>query len=189
MSSIPMAPVASMRSNGPARVTSPVARAGPSVQRGKPLLFRCFPCIAHMHLLLSNINFNAQYYPGNQGGGGSLAVYGWTTNPLIEYYIMENYPSPPTSGLTFVGTVTSDGSNYNIYKHQQVNQPSIVSSSSTFEQYISIRQSPRSSGTVTTGTHFNAWASHGMNLGAWNVQYVSTEAYGGGQGASTVTVS
>jgi endo-1,4-beta-xylanase len=143
----------------------------------------------HTFWATSNINFNAQYYPGNQGGGGSLAVYGWTTNPLIEYYIMENYPSPPTSGLTFVGTVQSDGSNYNIYKHQQVNQPSIVSSSSTFEQYISIRQSPRSSGTVTTGTHFNAWASHGMNLGAWNVQYVSTEAYGGGQGASTVTVS
>jgi endo-1,4-beta-xylanase len=88
---------------------------------------------------------------------------------------MENYPSPPTSGLTFVGTVTSDGS--------------IVSSSSTFEQYISIRQSPRSSGTITTGTHFNAWASHGMNLGQFNYQIVSTEAYGGGQGASTVTVS
>jgi endo-1,4-beta-xylanase len=107
----------------------------------------------------------------------------------VEYYIMENYPSPPTSGLTFVGTVTSDGSNYNIYKHQQVNQPSIVSSSSTFEQYISIRQSPRSSGTITTGTHFNAWASHGMNLGQFNYQIVSTEAYGGGQGASTVTIS
>jgi endo-1,4-beta-xylanase len=136
----------------------------------------------------SNINFNAQYYPGNQGGGGSLAVYGWTTNPLVEYYIMENYPSPPTSGLTFVGTVTSDGSNYNIYKHQQVNQPSI-SGTQTFMQYISIRQSPRSSGTITTGTHFNAWKSHGMNLGQFNYQIVSTEAYGGGQGASTVTVS
>jgi endo-1,4-beta-xylanase len=102
---------------------------------------------------------------------------------------MENYPSPPTSGLTFVGTVYSDGSNYNIYKHQQVNQPSIVSSSSTFEQYISIRQSPRSSGTVTTDTHFNAWNSHGMGLGQFNYQIMLTEAYGGGQGASTVTVS
>jgi hypothetical protein len=36
------------------------------------------------HFCHSNINFSAQYYPGNQGGGGSLAVYGWTTNPLIE---------------------------------------------------------------------------------------------------------
>jgi endo-1,4-beta-xylanase len=136
----------------------------------------------------SVINFNAQYYPGNKGGGGSLAVYGWSTNPLVEYYIMENYPSPPTSGLTFVGTVQSDGSNYNIYKHQQVNQPSIQGTS-TFWQYISIRQSPRSSGSINTGTHFNAWKNAGLNLGQLNYQIVSTEAYGGGEGASTVTVS
>jgi endo-1,4-beta-xylanase len=138
--------------------------------------------------LLSTIKFNAQYNPGHSGGGGSLAVYGWSTNPLVEYYIMENFPSPPTGGLTFVGTVNSDGSNYNIYKHQQVNQPSIQGTS-TFWQYISIRQSPRSSGSINTGTHFNAWKSHGLNLGTLNYQIVSTEAYGGGQGSSTVTVS
>jgi endo-1,4-beta-xylanase len=147
-----------------------------------------FICIDFTYALsYSTINFNAQYYPGNKGGGGSLGVYGWTTNPLVEYYIMENYPSPPTSGLSFVGTVQSDGSNYNIYKHQQVNQPSI-SGTQTFMQYISIRQSPRSSGAITTGTHFNAWRSHGMNLGTHNYQILNTEAYGGGEGASTVNV-
>jgi endo-1,4-beta-xylanase len=102
---------------------------------------------------------------------------------------MEDFPSPPTYGLTLIGTTTSDGSTYNVYKHQQVNQPSIVSSSSTFEQYISIRQTPRSNGTVTVANHFNAWKSYGLSLGTLNYQIVSTESYGGGSGSSNVTVS
>jgi endo-1,4-beta-xylanase len=133
----------------------------------------------------STINFNAQYNPGSSGG--SLAVYGWTTNPLVEYYIMEDYPQSGPGG-TFVGTVNSDGANYNIYKHQQVNQPSI-SGTQTFWQYISVRQSKRTSGSITTGNHFNAWKSHGLNLGKFNYQILSTESYGGGSGSSTVTVS
>jgi hypothetical protein len=133
------------------------------------------------------IAFTAQYNPGSSGG--SLAVYGWSENPLVEYYIMEDFPSPPTGGLTQVGTLTSDGSSYTFYKHQQVNQPSIVSTSSTFEQYISIRQSPRQSGTVTVANHFNAWKAAGLNLGSLNYQILSTESYGGGSGSSTVTVS
>jgi endo-1,4-beta-xylanase len=102
---------------------------------------------------------------------------------------MEDFPSPPTYGLTQVGTLTSDGSSYTFYKHQQVNQPSIVSSSSTFWQYISIRASPRTSGTVTVGNHFNAWAKAGLNLGTLNYQIVSVESYGGGSGSASITVS
>jgi endo-1,4-beta-xylanase len=114
-------------------------------------------------------------------------VYGWTTSPLVEYYIMEDYTGSGPGG-TFVGTVNSDGANYNIYKHQQVNQPSI-SGTQTFWQYISVRQGKRTSGSVTTGNHFNAWKSHGLNLGKFNYQILSTESYGGGSGSSTVTVS
>jgi hypothetical protein len=133
------------------------------------------------------ITFSGSYNPGSSGG--SLAVYGWSKSPLVEYYIMEDFPSPPTYGLTQVGTLTSDGSTYTFYKHQQVNQPSIVSSSSTFEQYISIRSSPRTSGTVTVANHFNAWAAAGLTLGALDYQIVSTESYGGGSGSASITVS
>ena len=42
-----------------------------------------------------------------------MAVYGWTINPLIEYYIQETYTSY-ASGGTHKGTVTSDGSEYDI---------------------------------------------------------------------------
>jgi endo-1,4-beta-xylanase len=122
------------------------------------------------------------------GGTSLVSLYGWSTNPLVEYYVMEDYTgSPPTAG-TYMGQVTSDGGTYNIYEHQQVNQPSIEGTA-TFEQYLAIRTSPTSSGTITTQNFFNAWASHGMNLGTLNYQIMATEAFGGGSGSSNVTVS
>ena len=125
----------------------------------------------------------------NASGGTTLvSLYGWSTNPLVEYYVMENYSgSPPTAG-TYMGQVTSDGGTYNIYEHQQVNQPSIQGTA-TFEQYLAIRTSPTSSGTITTQNFFNAWASHGMNLGTLNYQILATESFGGGSGNSSVTVN
>jgi endo-1,4-beta-xylanase len=122
------------------------------------------------------------------GGTTLVSLYGWSTSPLVEYYVMENYNgSPPTAG-TFMGQVTSDGGTYNIYEHQQVGQPSIVGTA-TFEQYLAIRTSPTSSGTITTQNFFNAWASHGMNLGTLNYQILATESFGGGSGNSNVTVN
>jgi endo-1,4-beta-xylanase len=123
------------------------------------------------------------------GGTSLVSLYGWSTSPLVEYYVMENYAgSPPTAG-TYMGQVTSDGGTFNIYEHQQVNQPCITGNSCTFEQYLAIRTSPVSSGTITTQNFFNAWASHGMNLGTLNYQILATESFGGGSGSSSVTVN
>ena len=89
-------------------------------------------------------------------GNAYLAVYGWFTSPLVEYYILENYGDyNPGSAMTEVGSLTSDGSAYTIYTNTQTNQPSIEGTS-TFQQYWSIREDLRSSGTVTTSNHFNA---------------------------------
>jgi len=122
------------------------------------------------------------------GGTALLTLYGWSQNPLIEYYVIESYRgSPPTQGQN-MGTFYSDGSNYTIIKHQQVNQPSIVGNT-TFWQYIAIRQNQRTSGTITMSNFVNAWASKGMNLGSMDYQIMATEAWGGGSGSSSVSMS
>nr|Q8J0K5.1 RecName: Full=Endo-1,4-beta-xylanase B; Short=Xylanase B; AltName: Full=1,4-beta-D-xylan xylanohydrolase B; Flags: Precursor [Talaromyces funiculosus]CAD33900.1 endo-1,4-xylanase B [Talaromyces funiculosus] len=119
-------------------------------------------------------------------GVGILAVYGWSTNPLVEYYVMEVHDGYQTAG-THKGTVTTDGGTYDIWEHQQVNQPSILGTS-TFNQYISIRQSPRTSGTVTVQNHFNAWAQAGMNLGTLNYQVMAVESWSG-SGSGQISLS
>lgn len=135
-------------------------------------------------LISSVITFDGDYEPN---GNSYLSVYGWTTSPLVEYYILEDYGTyNPASSLTLKGTVTSDGSTYDIYEGTRVNQPSIQGTA-TFNQYWSIRRTKRSSGTVTTANHFNAWKSLGLDLGTFNYQIVATEGYNSA-GTSTVTV-
>jgi endo-1,4-beta-xylanase len=133
----------------------------------------------------NSVSFNSSL--SASGGTALVSLYGWSTNPLVEYYVEENYSGSPNAAGTYMGQVTSDGGTFNIYEHQQVNQPSIQGTA-TFEQYLAIRTSPTSSGTITFGNFVNAWASHGMNLGTMNYQIMATESYGGGSGSSSISL-
>nr|CDS82491.1 glycoside hydrolase family 11 enzyme [uncultured eukaryote] len=100
-----------------------------------------------------NIGYTADYRPN---GNSYLAVYGWTTSPLIEYYVVESFGTyNPSSAASKKGTVSSDGGTYDVLSTQRVNQPSIQGTA-TFTQFWSVRQSHRTSGTVNMANHFNA---------------------------------
>ncbi|KAF4630955.1 hypothetical protein G7Y89_g7186 [Cudoniella acicularis] len=135
------------------------------------------------------VKYSGTYTPT---GPGYLSVYGWTKNPLIEYYIVDSYGIlAPGEVWHLKGNFTTDEGTYQMYQSERDNKPSIVGTS-TFQQYWSVRTEKRVGGTITTGKHFSEWAKVGMKLGNHDYAIVATEGYTNGanvsSGSSSITV-
>lgn len=112
-----------------------------------------------------------------------IGIYGWTENPLVEYYIVDDWftkPSPQYLG-TKKGEITVDGDTYDIYTFTRVNQPSIKGTS-TFPQFFSVRRNARQCGHIDITAHFKKWGEVGLNLGKMYEVKVLAEAGGGATG-------
>jgi len=117
-----------------------------------------------------------------------IGIYGWTKNPLVEYYVVEDWfgnqwqadTSPITTNTTsgtVQGTFTVDGSTYQVVKNTRTG-PSI-NGNTTFSQYFSIRQTQRKCGTISVTEHFKKWESMGMSMGNMYEAKFLVEAGGG----------
>jgi endo-1,4-beta-xylanase len=125
-------------------------------------------------IIIRTINYTSTFAPN---GNAYLTIYGWTTNPLVEYYIVESYGSHNPSDnpeAIFKGNLTSDGGDYEIWTKIRKNKPSIQGTA-TFPQFWSIRNVKKAGGTVTTGNHFKAWKDAGLKLGGHNYMIVAVE--------------
>jgi len=126
------------------------------------------------------------YNIGSLGGSYRfVGVYGWTTGPLIEYYVAEKGSA---SGGTQVGSVSSDGHTYSLWKQQRVNAPSIQGTQ-TFWQFKSSwgGASTGQNRSVTMANHWNAWRNTMGNLGSPNYQVFALEAWGVQTGSINAT--
>ncbi len=114
------------------------------------------------------VDFEASEYRPN--GNSYLCVYGWTKQPLAEYYIVENYGNwrPPGESNTMrkVGEITANGGTYEVYKGTH-DGPSIEEGVTHFNQYWSVRKDGqlRNSGQIDVSAHFQQWEQYGMEMG------------------------
>jgi len=115
-----------------------------------------------------------------------VGIYGWTRNPLVEFYVVDNWLSQWRPG-DWVGNkkhgdFTIDGAQYTVYENTRYG-PSI-DGDTNFKQYFSIRQQPRDCGTIDITAHFEQWEKLGMTMGKMHEAKVLGEAGSNNGGTS-----
>jgi hypothetical protein len=119
-----------------------------------------------------------------------IGIYGWTNNPLIEYYIIEDWVNSQWTSAPSVGTkkatITVDSGSYFVYTNQRTGA-SIHGDNATFMQFYSIRQKGRQSGHISISRHFSIWDSLGMTMGKLYEVKLLVEGMNSGSGTVDFT--
>jgi hypothetical protein len=123
---------------------------------------------------------------GSAGGFSYIGIYGWSNDPCVEYYIIEdsfnNFPFNAYNA-TQKGTAVIDGETYKLFQNNTTGTGgSRCSGVSSWAQFWSIRQSARQCGTISITRHFDAWKAAGMTLGNMLEAKILVET-GGGAGS------
>lgn len=127
------------------------------------------------------LEYDVDYQPD---GNSYLALYGWTREPLVEYYIVESWGNWRPPGGVPTATVKIDGDNYDIFETTRYNQPSI-DGNTTFQQYWCVRQDKREKGSIEVGEVFATWEALGMKMGKLYEASLTVEGY---QSAGKATI-
>ena len=99
-----------------------------------------------------------KYTKTGKASYGYIGVYGWTVNPQVEYYIVDDWYSQPNEnyvGKKF-GEITVDGATYTVHAFLRQQEAS-KTGTSTFLQIFSIRKTPRQCGHIDISAHFKKW--------------------------------
>jgi len=114
-------------------------------------------------------------------GYSYIGIYGWTKNPRVEWYIVDDWLSKERPGDWIgnqkKGDFTIDGAEYTVYRNQRAD----------LTQYFSLRKVGRDCGTIDISAHFDQWEKLGMTMGTLDEAKVLAEI-GNGNGGVTGTV-
>lgn len=127
----------------------------------------------HDEIGVISLEYGCDYQPV---GNSYLCVYGWSVEPLVEFYVVEAWGTWRPPGSEPKGTIEMDGGTYEIYETIRVEQPSIVGNT-TFPQYWSVRVDKKTSGTISVSEHFRLWEEAGLKLGKLYEVALCVEGY------------
>jgi len=112
-----------------------------------------------------------------------IGIYGWTREPLVEWYIVDNSGSQWMPGDWVAqgasaknhGKFTIDGAEYTVYEGDRTSY-SIDGDNKYFKQYFSVRTKARDCGTIDITAHFKKWEELGMKMGKMHEAKILGEA-------------
>lgn len=97
-----------------------------------------------------------------------IGAYGWTVNPLTEWYIVDDWYGTTVSEASLgqaKGTYILDGDTYTIYYRQMTQVPSILGDKHDFLQIHCVRAHSRQKGRLSLSSHFKEIEQSGLSFG------------------------